>query len=74
MYLFIDKLVNPIAISPGWTSVVLIVLFLGGVQLMSIGLLGAYVARIYYEAKRRPLYLVSELYNLDGDFDPIGAP
>ncbi len=42
----------------GWASTVVIVLFLGGVQLATIGILGLYVGRIYDEAKRRPLYLV----------------
>lgn len=44
----------------GWTSVVVIVLLLGGVQLVSLGIVGQYVARIFEEAKGRPLYLVDE--------------
>ena len=44
----------------GWTSVFIAVLFLGGVQLLLIGILGEYIGRIYGEAKRRPLYLVKE--------------
>ncbi|HET6351089.1 MAG TPA: glycosyltransferase family 2 protein [Coriobacteriia bacterium] len=67
-----EKLMNPATLLEGWTSVVVIVMFLGGVQLMSIGLLGAYLSRIFYETKRRPLYLVSETHNLSEDFDPIG--
>ncbi len=55
-----EKLTDPSAVI-GWASTVVIVLFLGGVQLATIGLLGLYVGRIYDEAKRRPLYL------LDGD-------
>lgn len=45
---------------PGWTSVVVAVLFMGGVQLVSIGVLGAYIGRIFYETKRRPLYFIAE--------------
>lgn len=50
---------------PGWASLVVVVLFLGGVQLITIGILGEYVGRIYDEVKRRPLYVVAETANLD---------
>jgi glycosyltransferase involved in cell wall biosynthesis len=43
---------------PGWASVVLPMLFLGGVQLLSIGVLGEYVGKIYMETKRRPRFIV----------------
>ena len=45
---------------PGYPSLAVIVLFLGGVQLVSIGILGEYVGRMFNEAKRRPLYLINE--------------
>lgn len=45
---------------PGWATLVVAVSFLGGVQLLSIGLLGEYVARIFNEVKRRPGYLVAD--------------
>jgi polyisoprenyl-phosphate glycosyltransferase len=44
---------------PGWTSLMVVVLFLGGIQLVTIGIVGEYVARIYEEVKARPLYLVA---------------
>ena len=42
----------------GFTTLVTLVLFMGGVQLLSIGLLGEYLARIYDEVKARPLFIV----------------
>lgn len=46
---------------PGWTSVIAVVLLLGGVQLLSLGVIGQYIARIFDESKRRPLYFVDEV-------------
>jgi dolichol-phosphate mannosyltransferase len=45
----------------GWTSVIAVVLLLGGVQLLSLGVIGQYVARIFEESKRRPLYLFEDV-------------
>jgi polyisoprenyl-phosphate glycosyltransferase len=47
---------------PGYASLLVAVLFLGSLQLVSIGLLGEYVGRIYMETKQRPLYLVRKLH------------
>jgi dolichol-phosphate mannosyltransferase len=46
--------------APGWTSAIVAVLFMGGVQLVSVGVLGAYLGRVFNETKRRPLYFVAE--------------
>jgi dolichol-phosphate mannosyltransferase len=51
-------------IIPGWTSLAVAVLFLGGVQLLAIGILGEYIGRIYEEVKHRPLYLVRDSVNI----------
>jgi glycosyltransferase involved in cell wall biosynthesis len=45
---------------PGWASSVIPIYFLGGIQLLSIGVLGEYVAKLYIETKRRPRYFVEE--------------
>ena len=47
-------------IVPGWASTVLPMLFLGGVQLLSIGVLGEYVGKIYLEVKRRPRFIIQD--------------
>lgn len=50
---------------PGFPSIIVSVMFLGGIQLLSIGILGEYIARIFAEVKQRPKYLVGEKYGFD---------
>ncbi len=58
-WMIIDKLVfgNPVA---GYPSIFVSILFLGGIQLIGIGILGEYIGRIYIETKRRPRYLIKK--------------
>lgn len=57
--LFTDKWVE------GWTALMIAVLFVGGVQMLGVGILGEYVGRIYNEIKNRPLYVVQEYLGFD---------
>jgi len=50
---------------PGWTAVVCLVLFLGGVQFLILGVLGEYIGRIYGEVKQRPRWIVREALGVD---------
>src|SRR5579871_2070530 len=63
IYVIVSKVFNvrPLAYTPGWASTIVAVLFLGGVQLMSLGILGEYLGRVYDEVKGRPLYLISDV-------------
>src|SRR3990167_2923187 len=50
---------------PGFPSIIVAVMFLGGIQLLSIGILGEYIARIFTEVKQRPKYIIEKKYGFD---------
>ena len=52
---------------PGYASLMVVVLFLGGLQLLTLGIIGEYLGRTYEEVKGRPIYVVRETYGLDRD-------
>jgi glycosyltransferase involved in cell wall biosynthesis len=52
---------------PGYASLLVAVLFFGSLQLISVGMMGEYLGRIYMEAKRRPIYLVRRHYGIDNE-------
>jgi glycosyltransferase involved in cell wall biosynthesis len=56
----VDRLLYPGSMERGWASLVALMLFLGGVQILSLGLIGQYVGRIFEETKKRPLYFVKD--------------
>ena len=49
----------------GWASTVAIICFLGGIQILSIGIIGEYIGKIYLETKNRPRYIIDEKINVD---------
>lgn len=65
--LFVVERLAGRAMVQGWASTVVIILFLGGVQLLTIGIIGEYLGRIYDEVKQRPLYIVASRDNLRAD-------
>jgi glycosyltransferase involved in cell wall biosynthesis len=54
---------------PGYASIMVAVLFLGGLNLLSLGVIGEYLGRVYTEAKGRPLYIIDEAIGFDADQD-----
>jgi len=45
---------------PGWASIVLPIYFLGGIQLLALGIIGEYLAKTYLESKRRPRFIIED--------------
>lgn len=63
VWVLIVAVTNPSAV-PGWASTVLPITFIGGVQILSIGVLGEYIGKIYMETKRRPRFIVERAVGL----------
>jgi dolichol-phosphate mannosyltransferase len=56
------KIFRPDITVPGWTLMIIAVLFIGGLQMIMLGVLGSYIGRIYTEVQNRPLYLISNIF------------
>jgi glycosyltransferase involved in cell wall biosynthesis len=65
IWILFNKMVTPQYLISGWTSVILIIIYFGGVQLLTIGILGHYIGSLFDEVKRRPEYIVDETMNLE---------
>lgn len=64
LYSIIVKVVG-YNIQAGWTSLIVAISFFSGIQLLALGIIGQYIARIYDESKNRPVYIVKETMNID---------
>ena len=51
-------------VQPGWASIMVAITFFSGIQLLGLGIVGQYIARIYDESKNRPIYIVKDEYNI----------
>lgn len=62
IYAIVMKIFFPGVTVEGWTFIVIAILFMGGVQLIMLGVLGSYIGRIYTESQDRPLYIIRKIY------------
>lgn len=65
LYVVLGRLLGWYTPAPGWASLIVIICIIGGAVLISNGILGEYIGRIFEEAKSRPLYIVSQSVNFD---------
>jgi dolichol-phosphate mannosyltransferase len=66
-YLVAQRWLSPSPAGDGWASLMAAVIFFGGVQLLSVGVLGQYLGRVHREVKRRPLYMVAGAWGVETD-------
>lgn len=65
LYAIFMKIFFPQITIEGWTFIVIAILFIGGVQMIMLGVLGSYIGRTYTETQGRPLYFVSKIYGYE---------
>jgi len=68
VFILINKILFADTVVDGWTSMVLLLIFFGGVQLITVGILGIYIGKNFIESKKRPRYIINEFGGLKNDF------
>lgn len=58
---------------PGWTSIAIIVLAFGSMQMFCLGIIGEYLGRIYSQSKQRPLFVIKSIHQSAAEMDTIGT-
>lgn len=74
VFLAVGSILGKATLFTGWTSIMTMLTFLGGVQLLSIGVIGEYVVRTYDESRSRPLYIVDREINMDEQYELLNEP
>jgi glycosyltransferase involved in cell wall biosynthesis len=66
LYIIIDTLIHGATV-PGYATIMVTIVFFGGIQLLSIGIVGEYIARIFHEVKRRPPYIIEKMMGIEAN-------
>ena len=66
-----NGMVNLTPPPPGWTTQMLVILFLGGIQCLFIGVVGEYISQVYGEVKERPLWIIQHAAGFPPNQDPL---
>jgi dolichol-phosphate mannosyltransferase len=74
IWFLVAKLMGLLPDVPGWSSMAVFILFIGGVQLLSVGVLGQYIGRIYDEVKKRPPYIIKHSLGFDVEETDTSVP
>jgi putative glycosyltransferase len=64
-FIVIRKIIEPEVVLSGFTSIMLSIWFLGGFMIVAVGIIGLYIAKIFQEVKRRPLFITKKIYEAD---------